>query len=1689
PTAAQTWMVTNFSTLTLNDTRQAFVVGGSVKGLNWNNQSVTFTGAGTINFPSPLGCNSTALNTENMLGGVINLQMSPVTGASSYTGGFALANGTLNFASAGSTNAFNGFAAGKNFSISGGILDNTSGAAGVVSLGSGSLVLLNNFTFAGGSSLSFSPNSVVLSNNVVVTNLASTLSVGGMSGGFGLTLTGPGAFAVSGTSTFAGPTIVNAGTLALTGAANIANSAIQFNTNTIFDLSGITRQFNDTNTVSLTNTTLNLLIPINATTNLIVGNLSLGGTSNTINILQVPTLKSYPTTFHLINYSNTLTVTNFVLNFLPALNGITYIAHLDTNNPNLIDLVVTGGPPPARVLVWAGTDTADKGTEAWDIGSSLNWTNAQGAATSYNQVDFVQFDDTTAPHSPTPGQVQLTTTLTPTTLKVTNNSVTYTFTSSSGGYLADPSATILLQLVKQGTGTLIMDNSSPNIYSGGTLISAGTIQLGNNSDGAGNLGLGPIVNNGALLFNSGNNTIPNALSGSGAFYQNGSGTVTLSGPISGAGSFYQAGSGILNVSGANAGFTGTITVTNGVLQAGNASAFGATSGITVDNGAILDLNGQSLGAVQVFAQGNGNIPLGGGQGAIDNSSTTIPPADLGLEFVTLTGDTTFSTSGNRWDLRSPGGDTGVVGNSPGTSTAALSTGGHPYNLTINSFGSASVALLGIVSAWVDPALANIDIRAGKLDYEGNTTGLGNPTNTLTVEANAYLFLYHANNPLNKIIVVTNFATVQNNNGSNNITGPVILTNAGSICEFEVDSGTTLNIRGPITGQGTLETTPASAGTLILNGTNSFTGGIVQSSGTIVLNSDNSLLTNGVMITQGTLLINGILGGGTSNSAPGTLGGSGTNLGPLDVSGTFAPGGVGTPGTFTVGTAASPASLTLESGANLTLDLAQSTTPGGGVSDLIAVHGNLTLNGGSIAINPLGILQTGVPYVIITYSGTLNTVTLPSVSGSANYTFTVNTSVPGQISVVAGGGPPVWNGGAGPNNTAWSQAANWNGVTIGAGSPLYFSGSTSLDNTNDTTTDTQYGDITFVPGAGPFVLNGNNIAVGNGTLINNSSNPQTVDLGVDFNSTFAFYGGSSAAAPLILGGGLNDTGNATTTYFNGYGILSNILTAANIATSGTNALEMTNNGANWTLADNPTSASVTLPWGFEVWGGTFNFGTSNSAPTFVSTPGNALIVGNDTVVGNGAGLVGNLNMVNGSLTLNARLNTGVTASGSTGNVNQTGGTLTINGQFQGANIGGGISSLNLSGGTFKVVGNTTFVASRGAGSFTVGGSAVAALGVLDVSRGIGLPTRGVVNLNPGGLLEVSQISTATANAASPVTGASANFNFNGGTLQAVAASAAFITDSGAGAALAIPLTVTVKSGGAIIDDGGFAINCLEVLQHDATLGSTNDGGLIKLGAGTLTLTDTNTYTGPTVVSNGTLTLGNGSNISKSISISIAPGATLTAGTLTLPSGQTLAGGGNITGALVSSAGSTVTPGYPNVAGTLTASGPITLQGNTYVKLNGPANDEIVSSNFISYGGTLVVSNISASARAAGNTFTLFQAASYSNAFASIQLPALSAGLAWQTNLSVNGTISVVSTTSTPSPTLGNVAQSGGNLVFSGTGGPDNAHFYLLTTTNLALPLSSWTILSTNTFSATGTFTVSTPINPGSQSSFFAVEDAP
>ena len=179
------------------------------------------------------------------------------------------------------------------------------------------------------------------------------------------------------------------------------------------------------------------------------------------------------------------------------------------------------------------------------------------------------------------------------------------------------------------------------------------------------------------------------------------------------------------------------------------------------------------------------------------------------------------------------------------------------------------------------------------------------------------------------------------------------------------------------------------------------------------------------------------------------------------------------------------------------------------------------------------------------------------------------------------------------------------------------------------------------------------------------------------------------------------------------------------------------------------------------------------------------------------------------------------------------------------------------------------------------------------------------------------------------------------------------------------------------------------------GSISGGtALVKAGTGMVTLATTNTYTGPTMVNVGLL-LVNG---------------TLPAGAVTVASNATLGGTGKIFGATTIQPGGILQAGLGGInIATLIVSNSLNLAGNvlfTLNKTNAPPASTISGLGTVTYGGTLTVTNLGTTNFAAGDVFTLFQATNYLGSFTNLTLPALSAGLAWNTNnLVVNGTISV------------------------------------------------------------------------------------
>ena len=145
-----------------------------------------------------------------------------------------------------------------------------------------------------------------------------------------------------------------------------------------------------------------------------------------------------------------------------------------------------------------------------------------------------------------------------------------------------------------GTGTVTLTGS--NTYTGGTAISAGTLQIGNGG-GTGSI-TGSVTNDAALVFNRSNN-------------------LSFGGEISGTGTVTKLGAATLTLTGNNT-YTGGTTISAGTLRIGNGGATGSIAGDVVNNAALvvnrsggLTLGGQISGTGTLTKLGTGTLTLTG----------------------------------------------------------------------------------------------------------------------------------------------------------------------------------------------------------------------------------------------------------------------------------------------------------------------------------------------------------------------------------------------------------------------------------------------------------------------------------------------------------------------------------------------------------------------------------------------------------------------------------------------------------------------------------------------------------------------------------------------------------------------------------------------------------------------------------------------------------------------------------------------------------------------------------------------------------------------------------------------------------------------------------------------------------------------------------------------------------------------
>ncbi|MFT8211669.1 MAG: autotransporter-associated beta strand repeat-containing protein [Symbiopectobacterium sp.] len=224
-----------------------------------------------------------------------------------------------------------------------------------------------------------------------------------------------------------------------------------------------------------------------------------------------------------------------------------------------------------------------------------------------------------------------------------------------------------LTLVKSGDATLAL--SGDNLYTAGTVIESGTLQLGNG------LGTGSITSdvevgtNGVLTFNRNN-------------------ILSYGGIISGTGQVNQRGSGITILTGENT-YTGTTTATAGTLQLGDNGSTGAiASDVNVASAGTLVFQRSNLLTYDGNIFGNGGVSqTGSGNTVLTGSNTYLGATNVTAGGLYIYGDQTAATGITTVNSDATLGGIGIIGGdvtiADGSTLSPGSVGGLIDKLTIN----------------------------------------------------------------------------------------------------------------------------------------------------------------------------------------------------------------------------------------------------------------------------------------------------------------------------------------------------------------------------------------------------------------------------------------------------------------------------------------------------------------------------------------------------------------------------------------------------------------------------------------------------------------------------------------------------------------------------------------------------------------------------------------------------------------------------------------------------------------------------------------------------------------------------------------------------------------------------------------------------------------------------------------------
>jgi fibronectin-binding autotransporter adhesin len=885
-------------------------------------------------------------------------------------------------------------------------------------------------------------NDLVISGNI-------SQNTGAGSGNKSITKTGSGTLLLSGSNSFTGGVVVNAGTIKI-GHQNALGAYLSGRpVNQVTVSSGAAVDFSGINdatygytisgtglggTGSLTNTGTAIGNGIAQTSNItLAANAAIGGSGNWAVL------------------TNAYAATNV------NLQGFT-LQKVGNNTIGFASTTVTSG----TIQVDAGTlglGLAEGGTGVNASAAALSLANTAGATVSIGRASSV---GSLAGGGATGGNLNLNGNVLTIGARNTNTSYAGVISGVNG------------RIIKTGTGSQTF--SGTNSYTGGTVISQGTVigTTSNSAFGTGDVTLGDTntgAANTALLLGDarsiGNNITVAAV---------GSGTVTI-------------GTSDFNIA-SNTNFGGTLSLNRDVMLQAGATDRTTFSNVISGTGNITVTSPFGANRRIVFERASGTANSFTGSVTIDNNARLqIGVANsIGNRTITDTSAIRFGNASSQLHIAPTGGssnDSETIGSlvsiNSGAGAISLITG----NAFTLNFGADNTN--AAYSGTIANNLALTKIGSGTQTFSGTNTYTG----ATTISGGKLSVANIGNGGVagNLGQATSASGNLVLNGGVLEYTGTTASTNRGMTFNDVVGSGieitqatNTLTVSGVLTGAGGF--TKLGAGTLTLSGANTYAGATNVSAGTLAVNGSTSAASTVNIGTAGTLAGSGTIGGNatltgngiinkTAGSIAGTLAVTGGNW-----NGVGSVGGVVTSssGTFTIG---SSGHLTASSGLNVT----------GGT--LAAAGPNSTITGNVTYTSSQSSTFAGV------IAGAGSTLTLNNVNSTL--TLSGTNTYTGATNVQAG--TLVVNGSIGTGDVTVFSGATLAGEGTLGGDTYVLAGGT-LNPGNSPGTMNFLGDLnnlgTINMELGGLTLNSYDVLNGNGTGI------FTFGGTLALNNTFANY---------------------------------------------------------------------------------------------------------------------------------------------------------------------------------------------------------------------------------------------------------------------------------------------------------------------------------------------------------------------------------------------------------------------------------------------------------------------------------------------------------------------------------------------------------------------------------------------------------